>query len=81
MHALRSNVLVGSTPHDLQGVVLGLWALLIKLELPDFGVICIRSQGIWNVVLNPSSRNIAACTLSHLEAGREKIGFSLEKVL
>lgn len=63
MHALCPDMLVGSTSDNLQGVVLGLRALRIQLELPDFGVVCVGTQSIWNVVLNLSSSDVTAYNL------------------
>ena len=63
VHALGSNMLVSSAPHNLQGLILGLWTSVIECELPDFCVICVRAESIWNIILNLSSSNVAACRL------------------
>lgn len=63
MHALCPDMLVCCTSDNLQGVVLGLGALRIQLELPHFGVVCVGTQSIWNVVLDLSSSDVTAYNL------------------
>lgn len=80
VHAPGTNVLMSSTPHNAEGVVLG--ADPIHLEGGGQGVVGFGSQGLSNVVLYLSIGGIIACTKpSHSKyvQYKESIQFTLAR--
>ena len=59
MHALGAYVLVGCTPHDVHGLVLG--TLVIYCILGCHGVVGVGAEGLNNIVFKLATRRIKTC--------------------